>query len=142
MTEKLTVKYRGPNAPEYQTVGAAGCDLIASEDREIRARSRALVSTGLFIEIPTGFDGQVRSRSGLAAKHGLFVLNSPGTIDSDYRGEVMVILCNTSDTHYSVRKGDRIAQLVIAPVIQATFERVDELSETNRGSGAFGSTGG
>jgi dUTP pyrophosphatase len=138
---KVTIKFRGPNAPAYQTAGAAGCDIIADEDKEVRAHGQALISTGLFLEIPPGYEGQVRSRSGLAAKHGISVLNSPGTIDSDYRGEVKVILRNSSNTHFYVRKGDRIAQLVIAPVIQAVFEGSEELSLTDRGQGGFGSTG-
>ena len=100
-----------------------------------------MVSTGLFPEIPENFEIQVRSRSGLAAKNGVFVLNSPGTVDSDYRGEIKVILANMSDKVFEIRKGDRIAQLVVAPVQQAEFSIVSEISETERSKGGFGSTG-
>jgi len=108
----------------------------------VQAGQRELIPTGLKIEIPTGFEGQVRPRSGLAAKHGITVLNSPGTIDSDYRGEIKVILLNTSDQDFIINKGDRIAQLVFSQVFRAIFERANELLKTDRGAGGFGSTGG
>ena len=127
--------------PSYATPGSAGCDLYASEKTIVPAGGTAIVPTGIFLEIPEGYEGQVRPRSGLAAKLGVTVLNSPGTIDSDYRGEVKVIMFNTSKFHCELEVGDRIAQLVFAPVAQAEFQVVDELSETDRGSGGFGSTG-
>lgn len=130
--------------PEYQTVGAAGADIFAAFDGppiEIPPSDRALVSTGIALEIPIGMEGQVRPRSGLAVKHGITVLNAPGTIDSDYRGEVKVVLFNASAETFTVNSGDRIAQLVLAPVLRATFEQTSDLSETGRGSGGFGSTG-
>ena len=139
--DDLSVKFKG-TAPEYKTPGAAGCDLMSSEDVVVEPGSHKVVSTGLFLEIPRGYECQVRSRSGLAANSGVFVLNSPGTIDSDYRGEVKVILFNTSkDAGFNVRKGDRIAQLVFSRVYQATFEETERLNETKRGEGGFGSTG-
>lgn len=128
--------------PKYQTAGSAGCDLVSSEDVTIPAGGRCLVGTGLKMEIPSGFEGQVRPRSGLALKNGITVLNSPGTIDSDYRGEVKVILSNTSTLDYSVKKGDRIAQLVFSQIFRAIFQRTEDLSKTERSSGGFGSTGG
>jgi dUTP pyrophosphatase len=140
-----TVRCAGPagRLPAYQSSGAAGADLHAhlAADVVIPPRGRALVPTGLRVEIPPGFEGQVRPRSGLAAAHGVTVLNAPGTIDSDYRGEIQVILVNLGDGEFRVRDGDRIAQLVIAPVVRAGFSRVDEVGATWRGSGGFGSTG-
>ncbi|GAB4016770.1 MAG: dUTP diphosphatase [Bdellovibrio sp.] len=134
--------------PRYETMGAAGADVRASllpENREegivIRPGERVLIPTGLSMEIPVGFEIQVRPRSGLSFKTGLLVCNSPGTIDSDYRGEVKVILGNFSDKREVIQHGDRIAQLVIAPVFQADYEEVQELSSTDRGAGGFGSTG-
>jgi dUTP pyrophosphatase len=135
------VAEEGAEFPEYQTVGSAGCDLVASADTVVRAGQRTIVGTGLKLEIPLGFEGQVRSRSGLAAKHGVVVLNSPGTIDSDYRGEVKVILFNTGTEDFFVRKGDRVAQLVFSQVYHATFSKAEEVSKTARGGGGFGSTG-
>ena len=131
----------GIDAPEYQTSGSAGCDLKASSDLVVRAGQRTVVGTGLKVEIPPGFEGQVRSRSGLAAKNGIIVLNSPGTVDSDYRGEVKVILFNTSNEDFFVKKGDRIAQLVFSQVFHATFSKSEDLSKTVRGGGGFGSSG-
>lgn len=128
--------------PKYQTEGSAGCDLVSSEDVVIPARGRALVGTGLKLEIPTGFEGQVRPRSGLAVKSGITVLNAPGTIDSDYRGEVKVVLFNTTDTDYSVKRGDRVAQLVFSQTFRAIFQASDDLTATQRAEGGFGSTGG
>jgi dUTP pyrophosphatase len=131
--------------PAYESSGAAGMDLRAAvpDDRPllILPGKRALVPTGLVMEIPEGLEGQVRPRSGLAFKHGLTVLNSPGTIDSDYRGEVGVILINLGDTPFPVRRGDRIAQLVFARVEPVEWEEAETLAETGRGEGGFGSTG-
>ncbi|MBL8949304.1 MAG: dUTP diphosphatase [Myxococcaceae bacterium] len=127
--------------PRYQTAEAAGMDLVAAEDVELEPMQRHAVATGLSLEIPRGFEGQVRPRSGLALKAGLTCLNSPGTIDSDYRGEVKVILINLSRELAKIRRGDRIAQLVIAPVSRAELVEVQGLSETQRGGGGFGSTG-
>lgn len=134
--------------PRYETDGAAGADVRASllpENREegivIRPGERVLVPTGLSMEIPIGFEIQVRPRSGLSFKTGLLVCNSPGTIDSDYRGEVKIILGNFSDKREVIQHGDRVAQLVIAPVFQGHYEEVSELSSTDRGAGGFGSTG-
>lgn len=129
--------------PKYQSLHASGCDVSASisEPTVLKAGARALVPTGLSFEIPTGFEIQVRPRSGLAAKNGVTVANAPGTIDSDYRGELKVILVNLSDLDFTINPGDRIAQLIVAPVVQAMFEESTELSETARGAGGFGSTG-
>lgn len=127
--------------PEYQTEGAAGFDLSSAEDIVVKAGQTAIIPTGLSFEIPTGYELQVRSRSGLAAKYSLFVLNAPGTIDSDYRGEVKVILHNGGSEDFQIYRKDRIAQGVIAPVFRAVFRDVESLSDTRRGSGGFGSTG-
>ena len=127
--------------PAYQTEHAAGLDLVAAEALRLDPGQRTAVGTGLAFEIPVGFEGQVRPRSGLALRHGITVLNSPGTIDADYRGEVKVILVNLSNEPYEVKVGDRIAQLVIAPVTQVVLELVTSLTTTTRASGGFGSTG-
>ena len=129
--------------PAYQSVLAAGLDLLAAVDGKITLApgARALVPTGLAMALPAGFEAQVRPRSGLAAKHGVTGLNTPGTIDADYRGEVKVILINLGDDPFEISRGDRIAQMVIAPVLQADIVEVEVLSETERGSGGFGSTG-
>jgi len=129
--------------PRYESEGAAGMDLKAflGEDLLIPPLGRAKVPTGLRLEIPEGFEGQVRPRSGLAAKFGVTVLNSPGTIDSDYRGEVAVVLVNLGAETFTVKDGDRIAQLVIAPFLRADIVETGELSVTTRNSGGFGSTG-
>ncbi|QPC89265.1 dUTP diphosphatase [Mesorhizobium sp. INR15] len=131
--------------PAYESTGAAGMDLRAAvpDDRPllILPGKRALVPTGLILEIPEGMEGQVRPRSGLAFKHGLTVLNTPGTIDSDYRGEVKVLLVNLGDEDFAVTRGMRIAQIVFAPVTQATVEERTLAGSTTRGSGGFGSTG-
>ena len=127
--------------PRYKTEEAAGCDLTSIEEVNIPPGEWRLVRTGLKLEIPRGYEGQVRPRSGLALKHGITVLNSPGTIDSDYRGEVCVILFNVSKYTYPVKPGESIAQMVIAPVNQVRFEEVDVLGDTARGAGGFGSTG-
>ncbi len=130
--------------PKYETDGAAGLDLIAALDKNeritIQPGARAMVPTGLQMAIPENFEVQVRPRSGLAAKKGVTVLNSPGTIDSDYRGEVKVILINHGEEPFVVQRGERIAQMVVAPVTQAAWDEVDTLPDTARGSGGFGST--
>ncbi|MEJ1159626.1 dUTP diphosphatase [Prosthecomicrobium sp. N25] len=149
MPPTLTIK-RLPAAaglalPAYQTAGAAGLDLLAAVADEapvtIPPLGRALVPTGLVLAIPDGYEAQVRPRSGLAAKAGVTVLNSPGTIDSDYRGEVQVILVNLGPDPVTVRRGERIAQLVVAPVTRVAIVEADELDATARGAGGFGSTG-
>ena len=129
--------------PETASAGSAGVDLRAAIDRELRLRpgERVQVPTGLVLELPDGWEGQVRPRSGLAWRHGLSLLNSPGTIDSDYRGEVKVILANLGREDVTIRRGDRIAQLVIAPVARVTFEESTDLAASERGEGGFGSTG-
>ncbi len=129
--------------PEYQTEGASGADVRALLPVEIviEPGARALVPTGLYLDIPKGLEAQVRPRSGLAARHGLTVLNAPGTIDSDYRGELKVILINHGDAGVRIANGDRIAQIVICPVVRATFARRESIGGTGRGSGGFGSTG-
>ncbi len=132
----------GLDLPAYATDGAAGMDVLAAEDVTLAAGARHAVATGLAVAIPSGFEIQVRPRSGLALKHGISVPNSPGTIDSDYRGELKVILINHGAEAFAIRRGDRIAQLVLAPVTQARWLAVDELDETARGAGGFGSTGG
>lgn len=133
----------GLELPSYQTPLSAGCDLRAAvrDPLPLDAGGRVLVPTGLKIAIPAGFEAQVRPRSGLALRNGLTVLNTPGTIDADYRGELMVVLFNTSDEAFLIRRGERIAQLVIAPVVQAAFDVVETLDATDRGAGGFGSTG-
>ena len=132
--------------PAYETAGAAGMDLRAAvaEDEPVvlRPGARAAIPTGLAFALPDGFEGQVRPRSGLAARHGVSQVNTPGTIDADYRGEVKVILINLGEEDFTIRRGDRIAQLVIAPVTQAQWNEVASLDETVRGEGGFGSTGG
>lgn len=128
--------------PAYATEGAAGMDVVSAEDVTIAPGGRHAVATGLAVAIPHGFEIQVRPRSGLALKHGISVPNTPGTIDSDYRGEVKVILINHGAEAFDIRRGDRVAQLVLAPVTRATWLPVEELDETARGEGGFGSTGG
>jgi dUTP pyrophosphatase len=129
--------------PSYQTEHAAGMDLIAAvpDSIQIPAGGIAAVPTGIRIEIPPGYEGQVRPRSGLAARHGIGIPNAPGTIDADYRGEVQVLLVNLGGAPYTVHRGDRIAQLVLAPVVRAEIEVASELTETARGVGGFGHTG-
>jgi len=129
--------------PAYATGGSSGMDMRAAVDGEIivRPSDTALVPTGFYIEIPFGYEGQVRPRSGLALKHSIGVLNTPGTIDSDYRGEIKVILTNFGKKDFIIRRGDRIAQLVITPVVQAELEEVLSLEHTQRGAGGFGHTG-
>lgn len=129
--------------PSYATVGSAGVDLRANIASEITLvpMERRLIPTGIFVEIPLGFEGQVRPRSGLAIRQGLTCLNTPGTIDSDYRGEIQVILINLSPDAQTIHPGDRIAQLVFCPIAQANWKSVEQLSETTRGEGGFGHTG-
>ncbi len=140
---RLLVTRLRPDAilPTYMTDGAAGMDLAAAEAVTLAPGARALVGTGLAIAVPPGHEAQVRPRSGLAAKHGVTCLNSPGTIDSDYRGEVKVLLVNHGAEPFAVTPGLRIAQLVVAPVARAEVQVVDELPPTGRGGGGFGSTG-
>ncbi len=140
---KVLFKRLRPDAelPAYARPGDAGMDLRSVEDTVVPRGGRTLVKTGLAMQLPPGYEAQVRPRSGLALKHGVTVLNTPGTIDSGYRGEVGVILANFGDSDFPVAKGDRIAQLVIAPVTQADVEETDTIDETDRGAGGFGSTG-
>jgi dUTP pyrophosphatase len=127
--------------PQYATAGAAGMDICAAESLTLRAGKRHAVATGFAIAIPEGYEVQVRPRSGLALKNGITCLNSPGTIDGDYRGEVKVILANLGEDDFAIQKGDRIAQIVVAPVTHAILTEVDTIDETARGAGGFGSTG-
>lgn len=129
--------------PRYQTTGASGMDLLSSNDEEIvlMPMERKLIPTGLFMEIPEGYEGQVRARSGLAIKHGITLINSVGTIDSDYRGEIRVPLVNLSNEPFVIKHGERIAQMIIAKYESVDFVEVEELSDTDRGVGGFGSTG-
>lgn len=128
--------------PAYATEGAAGMDVVSAEDLDLAPGARHAVATGLSIAIPAGYEIQVRPRSGLALKHGVTVPNTPGTIDSDYRGELKVIMINLGAESFSIRRGDRVAQLVLAPVTRGTWLEVEELDATVRGEGGFGSTGG
>ena len=128
--------------PAYATAGAAGMDVVSAEDVTLAPGARHAVATGLSMAIPHGYEIQVRPRSGLALKHGISVPNTPGTIDSDYRGELKVILINLGAEPFVIARGDRVAQLVLAPVVQAAWEEVAELDATTRGEGGFGSTGG
>jgi dUTP pyrophosphatase len=129
--------------PAYMSAGAAGADVVAAvaDDLVLAPGDRALVPTGFALEVPDGFEVQVRPRSGLATKHGVTLLNTPGTIDSDYRGPVGVVLVNHGREPFVVRRGERIAQLVVAPVVRATFREVQTLAASTRGEGGFGSTG-
>lgn len=127
--------------PAYASAGAAGMDVVAAEDFTLLPGARHAVATGFAMAIPDGYEVQVRPRSGLALKHGITCLNTPGTIDSDYRGEVKVILANLGDAPFAVRRGERIAQLVPAPVLCAALDECDQLDDTVRGNGGFGSTG-
>ncbi len=132
----------GLDLPHYATDGAAGMDVVSAEDVTLVPGARYPVATGLAVAIPPGYEVQVRPRSGLALKHGITVPNTPGTIDSDYRGELKVILINHGTDPFPIARGDRVAQLVLAPVIRAVWEEVPELDDTTRGTGGFGSTGG
>lgn len=131
--------------PQYETLLAAGADLRAAVDEAapliLEPGARVLVPTGFAMALPAGYEAQIRPRSGLAYKHGITCLNTPGTIDADYRGEVKVLLINHGDSAFTIARGERIAQMVIAPITQPSFARVDELSDTARGEGGFGSTG-
>lgn len=129
--------------PSYQTVHAAGMDICAwlQEQVELQPMQRQLIPTGLFIELPENYEAQIRPRSGLALKHGITVLNSPGTIDADYRGEIKVLLINLGNETFTIQNGDRIAQMIVAPCVQITWQNTTTLTETNRGSGGYGSTG-
>ncbi len=133
----------GAVLPEYKTGGSSGADLSAylKEDIVLKVGERCLIPTGISVELPQTFELQVRPRSGLAFKHGITVLNTPGTVDSDYRGELFVLLINHGTEDFTIKNGDRIAQAVIAPVVQVSYIEKDELSETSRGSGGYGSTG-
>ena len=148
MAEPVPVEVRrlphgeGLALPSYATDGAAGMDVLAAEDVTLPPGGRQAVATGLALAIPPGFEIQVRPRSGLALRHGISVPNTPGTIDSDYRGELKVILINHGEQDFAIRRGDRIAQLVLAPVVRAAWKEVARLDETVRGAGGFGSTGG
>ena len=129
--------------PEYQTPLSAGLDIRANLDESVTLRplERAMIPTGLFVELPEGYEMQIRPRSGLAAKHGITVLNSPGTIDADYRGEIKVILVNLSNEPFTIESGERIAQMIVARYEQIEWQSVEVLGETERGAGGFGSTG-
>lgn len=134
---------KGAIIPEYKTQQAAGADLCAFLENSVTIHSGEflVIPTGLFFEIPNGYEIQIRPRSGLAAKNGVTVLNSPGTIDSDYRGEIKVILINHGKNDFVINNGERIAQMILSPVVQADFEQVESINETLRGTGGFGSTG-
>ena len=141
---KINIINKASNAlPHYETIASAGMDLRAHLENDIvlPPMERVIIPTGLFMELPVGYEAQVRPRSGLAAKHGLTVLNSPGTVDADYRGEIGVILVNLSNTAFTIKNGERIAQMVIAKHDRAEWEEVQSLSDTSRGTGGFGSTG-
>ena len=148
MTEPVAVRIKrlphgeGLALPAYATRGAAGMDVLAAEDVTLAPGARHAVATGFAVAIPPGYEIQVRPRSGLALKHGISVPNTPGTIDSDYRGELKVILINHGAQAFAIARGDRIAQLVLAPVTQAAWDEVVQLDDTARGAGGFGSTGG
>ena len=133
---------QGLDLPAYATEGAAGMDIVSAEDVTLAPGARHAVATGLSVAIPAGYEIQVRPRSGLALKHGISIPNTPGTIDSDYRGELKVILINHGAEPFAIARGDRVAQLVLAPVTQAAWNEVADLDETERGAGGFGSTGG
>lgn len=147
MTDQITIQIQrlangdGLPLPAYATAGAAGMDVVAAEDLTLAPGARHAVATGFAIAIPDGYEVQVRPRSGLALNHGVTCLNTPGTIDSDYRGEVKVILANLGNEPFEVKRGQRIAQLVAAPVLHAVLGEVATLDETVRGAGGFGSTG-
>lgn len=134
---------QGLPLPDYQTPGAAGVDLVAAVEAPLTLApgERRLIPTGLIIAVPPGYEAQVRMRSGLALKHGLILPNAPGTIDSDYRGEVRVIVANLGDRPFTIERGERLAQLILAPVVQLQWDEQDELPGTERGPGGFGSTG-
>ena len=148
MTDPVAVRIKrlphghGLDLPAYATDGAAGMDVLSAESVTIRPGQRHAVATGLSVAIPENYEIQVRPRSGLAFKHGITVPNTPGTIDSDYRGELKVLLINHGPDDFAIARGDRVAQLVLTPVTQAQWDEVEELDDTARGEGGFGSTGG
>lgn len=143
MTKINVINKSGNPLPAYQTTGSAGMDLMAflEKDIEIASGKTALIPTGLFFELPQDMEAQIRPRSGLAFKHGITVLNSPGTIDSDYRGEIKVLLINHSDTSFTIRNGERIAQVIFAKVTQISWVETHDISQTERGAGGYGHTG-
>lgn len=141
MTLRFKKIHPDATLPSYAHASDAGMDVRSVEDVTVPAKGRVLVHTGLVMLLPPMYEAQVRPRSGLALKHGITVLNTPGTIDSGYRGEVGVILANFGDSDFQVKKGDKVAQIVVAPVVQAEIEEVSEIDETDRGAGGFGSTG-
>lgn len=144
MTNEISVPIileAGVEAPAYATAGAAGLDLRATGHHTLEPMARAMVPTGLRIAVPEGYEAQIRPRSGLAIKHGITMINAPGTIDSDYRGEVQVLMVNLGSESFSIQPGDRIAQMVFCPVARAEFSTVEALPATGRGEGGFGSTG-
>jgi len=141
---KIKIVNKSNNSlPEYATEYSAGLDLRANIEKDVvlKPLQRALIPTGLFIELPKGYEAQVRPRSGLAIKHGITVLNSPGTIDADYRGEIQAILINLSDEAFVIKNGERICQMVIAQHVQVEWEETESINETQRGAGGFGHTG-
>ena len=142
MTIKI-INQSSNELPKYETMSSAGMDLRASLETSIvlKPMERRLLSTGLFLELPIGYEAQIRPRSGLAFKHGITVLNSPGTIDADYRGEIKILLINLSDTAFEIKSGDRIAQMIITTHTQVNWNEVNILSETVRGTGGYGHTG-
>lgn len=142
--ETIEIKIKGDFTPQYQTPFSSGCDLYADIKKPIilKPKDFCIIPTGISIEIPLGYEAQVRPRSGLAAKYGIGILNAPGTIDADYRGEIKVILFNFSNKSVKIKKGDRIAQMVFTHVVKAVFKRVRKLQDTERGTGGFGHTGG
>ena len=142
-TLRVRVLTEGAQVPRYATSGAAGLDLSACLDAPLTLvqGGRAMVPTGIAVALPPGHEGQVRPRSGLAARHGITVTNAPGTIDEDYRGEIKVLLVNLGDEPYTLESGERVAQLVVAPITRVSIREVEELDETPRGAGGFGSTG-
>ena len=141
MTLRFKKIHTDATLPSYAHASDAGMDVRSVEDVTVPAKGRVLVHTGLVMLLPPMYEAQVRPRSGLALKYGITVLNTPGTIDSGYRGEVGVILANFGDSDFQVKKGDKVAQIVVAPVVQAEIEEVSEIDETDRGAGGFGSTG-
>jgi len=142
--EGIEIKIKGNFIPKYQTAQSAGCDLCADIDKPVvlKPGNFCAIPTGISIKIPKGCEAQVRPRSGLALKYGIGILNAPGTIDSDYRGEIRVIIFNFGKRNFRIKGGDRIAQMVFAPVVKVQFKRVKKLNKTARGSGGFGHTGG
>ena len=144
--QKVAVKIintSGNPLPSYATLGSAGMDIRANLDEsvELQPLGRSLIPTGIFLEIPAGYEAQIRPRSGLAINHGITCLNTPGTIDADYRGEIKIILINLSDVSHTIKHGDRVAQMVFQGIVKASFKEADEISSTARGAGGFGHTG-